>query len=75
MLQAIQRSTRYVLKPGQTLREFAGTVGPKLGPAAAPFLALTRFIEKLLYGRDKATAQEVDETRRLAGKIEDGLKP
>jgi hypothetical protein len=66
--------TRVMLKPQQTLREFASESHRILGPAAKYFLELTKMVERLLYSRYQPTAEDAGESRKLSRNIEEELK-
>jgi hypothetical protein len=65
---------RVMLKPQQTLREFAGESSRLLGPAAKYFLELTRLVERLLYSRYQPTEEDAGKSRQLSHDIEEELK-
>ena len=69
-----QRITNALLKPQQTLREFTRETGRALGPATEYFLEFTRMVERLLYSRHGATEEDVERSKQLSNKIEEGLK-
>ena len=66
----LQRMTQVLLKPQQTLREFASECGGALGPAAGYFTELTRIVEKVLYSRHKPTQEDAERSRHLSNTIE-----
>jgi hypothetical protein len=66
--------TRVMLKPQQTLREFAGESNRVLGPAAKYFLELTKMVERLLYSRYQPTDEDAGKSRKLSRDIEEELK-
>ena len=74
MVRLVQRITEALLSPHQTLREFSRESSKVLGPAANYFYDLTRIVERLLYSRYRATEQDVEESKQLSGKMEEGLK-
>ena len=65
---------RVMLKPHQTLREFAGESNRLLGPAARYFLELTKMVERLLYSRYQPTEEDAGKSRQLSRDIEEELK-
>ena len=66
--------TRVMLKPQQTLREFAGESHRILGPAARYFLELTKMVERLLYSQYQPTNEDAGKSRKLSRDIEEELK-
>ncbi len=74
MVRLVQRITEAVLSPQQTLREFSRESSRVLGPAANYFYDLTRMVERLLYSRYRATERDVEKSKQLSGKMEEGLK-
>ncbi len=65
----IQGITRALLKPQQTLREFAGESSKVLGPAAQYFIEFTRMVESLLYSKYRPTEEDVRKSRILSQAI------
>jgi hypothetical protein len=65
-LELMQKMTKSVLKPQQTLREYVRQNSPAMGPLARYFLEFTILIEKLLYSRHPAGPQDVAQARRLS---------
>jgi hypothetical protein len=74
MVGVIRVVARVMLKPQQTLREFAGESHRMLGPAARYFLELTKMVERLLYSRYQPTEEDAGKSRKLSHDIEDELK-
>ena len=74
VVRLIQKITKVLLKPQQTLREFASESSGVLGPAAKFFLELTRTVERLLYSRYRATEEDASKSQRLSRTIEEELK-
>ena len=70
----IQGITKALLKPQQTLREFAEESSKILGPAARYFIDFTRVVERLLYSQYKPTEKDVEMSRELSDKIEAASK-
>lgn len=68
-LKLIQRITNSLLKPQQTLREFADETGRLLGPIAKYFFEFTRMVERLLYSPYVATTGDVQTVRNLSSQI------
>ena len=66
-LRFVQKMTRLMMQPHQTLREYARDAGRVLGPAGKYFSELTLIIEKRLYGRQQPAAPEdISRSRQLA---------
>ncbi|MCX6003245.1 MAG: hypothetical protein NTX46_02255, partial [Chloroflexi bacterium] len=74
ILKLVQRVAKVLLRPNQTLREFAADTQKSLGPVAGYFLEFTKMIERLLYSRYQTTDKEVEVSRRLTSEIEEGLR-
>lgn len=74
VVRLIQQITKVLLKPQQTLREFASESSGVLGPAAKFFLELTRTVERLLYSKHVATEEDVGKSQQLSHTIEEELK-
>ncbi|MFC2002733.1 hypothetical protein ACFLV4_02140 [Chloroflexota bacterium] len=70
----IQEITKALLKPQQTLREFAKESSKILGPVAKYFIEITRIVERLLYSPYKPTKKDVEISRGLSDKIEEANK-
>ncbi len=70
----IQGITKALLKPQQTLREFAKESSKILGPAAGYFIEFTRIVERLLYSPYKPTKKDVEISRGFSDKIEEANK-
>jgi hypothetical protein len=64
-LKIVTAITRAVLKPQQTLREFALENNKALGSLSRYFNDFTRLIERLLYSRHKATDADLKKSREL----------
>jgi len=71
VVRLLQRMTRVLLRPQQTLREFATECGGVLGPAAGYFTELTRIVEKVLYSKHKPTREDAERSRHLSNTIEE----
>ncbi|MDD5702442.1 MAG: DUF4129 domain-containing protein [Dehalococcoidales bacterium] len=69
-LQLVQRLTRAVLLPQQTLREYSRETGPKMGPLGRYFAEFTLLVERFLYSAHKPAPEEIEKGRRLAESIE-----
>lgn len=74
LIQLVQRVTRIVLKPHQTLREFVNGTRKTLGPVTNYLLEFTRLIERLLYSREQASDKDVNTSEQLTRQVQDGLK-
>ena len=74
VLRLVQRMSRALLRPQQTLREFAGESSRVLGPAAKYFIELTRMVERLLYSQYRPTEGDVEKSKQLSHTIEEELK-
>ena len=74
VLRLVQRMSRALLRPQQTLREFAKESSRVLGPAAKYFIELTRMVEKLLYSQYRPTEGDVEKSKQLSHTIEEELK-
>ena len=70
----LQGITKTLLKPQQTLREFAEESSRVLEPAAKYFIALTKMVEKLLYSQYSPKEADVDNSKQLSYKIEEETK-
>ena len=73
-VRVIQGITKALLKPQQTLREFAEESSSILGPAARSFIDFTRIVERLLYSQYRATEKDVERSRELSDNIEEASK-
>ncbi|MDD5288568.1 MAG: DUF4129 domain-containing protein [Dehalococcoidales bacterium] len=73
-LRLAQKAAKTVIKSQQTLREFAAEIKEKFGPIGDYFMELTRMVEKLLYSKHIATNEDIDKSRLLSRKIQDGLR-
>ena len=74
-LRFVQNLTKTIIKPQQTLREYARDTGKVLGPAAKYFAELTLIFEKHLYGRrQKAAETEIERSKRLAENLKESSK-
>jgi hypothetical protein len=73
-LKLVTALTHAVLKPHQTLREFAGENSPALGKLSRYFVDFTRLIEKLLYSRHKATQNDLQKSRELYESMAKGAR-
>jgi len=61
-----------MMKPQQTLREYARDTGRLLGPAGKYFEELTLIFEKHLYGGvQKAAEKEIERSKRLAEAVKE----
>jgi len=74
IIRLVQGVTKAMLKPQQTLREFAGETSRVLGPFGKYFVELTGMVERLLYSRYRPTEKDAEKSQRLSHNIEEGLK-
>ncbi len=74
VVRLIQGITKTILRPQQTLREFANESSGTLGPAAKLFVELTRRVEKLLYSKYMPSEEDVGRSQQLSHTIEEELK-
>ncbi len=74
VVRLIQGITKAILRPQQTLREFANENSGVLGPAARLFVELTRKVEKLLYSKYMPTEEDAEKSQQLSRTIEEELK-
>ncbi|MFC2035227.1 DUF4129 domain-containing protein [Chloroflexota bacterium] len=74
VFKVIQGITKALLKPHQTLREFANENSRVLGPAAKYFIALTQMVERLLYSQYRPTDDDVVKGKQLSQTIEEEIK-
>jgi hypothetical protein len=70
IVNVIQAVTRIIIKPQQTLREFAGESGKLLGPVAKYFDDFTRMVERLLYSRYIPNAIDVSSSEQFFHQLE-----
>tara|TARA_B100000315_G_scaffold256758_1_gene303505 strand:+ start:4037 stop:6001 length:1965 start_codon:yes stop_codon:yes gene_type:complete len=70
----IQGITKIILRPQQTLREFANESSGALGSAARLFMELTRRVEKLLYSKYVPSEEDAKQSQQLSHTIEVELK-
>jgi len=69
-----QRTTNSILKPQQTLREYAKTNSQKLGPISRYFYEFTLIIEKLLYSKHKLDHKDMEKSKELSQTIYEETK-
>lgn len=74
ILRLIQGMTSALLKPSQTLREFAAQCAPLLGPLAGHFQEFTGLVERLLYSRHGLGEAEAARGKELGQNLEEGLR-
>jgi len=74
IVKLIHGITKALLKPQQTLREFATESSRVLGPAAQYFIELTRMVERLLYSQYRPTEDDAGKSKQLSNTIEEELK-
>jgi hypothetical protein len=65
ILKLVQAMTRVLLKPQQTLREYARENSRLLGPLSQYFIEFTLLIERFLYSARKPAREDVENGRRL----------
>ncbi|MDD5190267.1 MAG: DUF4129 domain-containing protein [Dehalococcoidales bacterium] len=70
----VEKITRIIFKPQETLREYARDVEKPLGKVGAFFGALTRIVEKAIYSPRRATEEEIKESRRISENIQQEIK-
>jgi hypothetical protein len=70
-LKLVQRLTQAILKPQQTLREYARQSNPALGPAGKYFLELTYIIERKLYGKGQPSKADAEKSQQLARSMQE----
>ncbi len=70
----LARVAKAILKPQQTLREFAQECSRVLGPAASYFMALTKILERIIYSDHQPTAEDVEQSKQLSLTIRERLK-
>ncbi len=68
-LKLIEKITATILKPHQTLREYAEENSAKMGLLNKLFLDFTLFVEKILYSDYKPTEQDAAVSRRFLDSI------
>jgi hypothetical protein len=69
VVRIIQGITRALLKPQQTLREFASESSRVIGPASRYFTEFTRIIETLLYSPYKPTEDDAQKSEHISNTI------
>ena len=69
-LKLVTTITRVVLKPQQTLREFARENSQALGPLSRHFNEFTALVEKLLYSRHKQSPEDLRKSQELYTSLE-----
>jgi len=70
----LQRVAKVLLRPQQTLREFASECSAVLGPAASRFTELTRIVERALYSGHEPTPEDAEQSQHLSHTIEEALQ-
>jgi hypothetical protein len=70
----IEKMASVVLKPNQTLREFAQDNAAVLGPLSKYFIEFTREVERVLYSPYRPSESDEKNSEKLAGSLEEGLK-
>ena len=56
----VQNITMMLIRPNQTLREYALESSRKLGPLAGAFMSLTMIVERSLYSLHAVTGEELE---------------
>jgi hypothetical protein len=74
IVKLVQRITRIMPTPQQTLREFANETRKVLGPLSGLLMEFTRLLERVLYSRSRATEKDVAQSEQYTREIQDGLK-
>jgi len=74
VIRLVQKITKTLLRPGQTLREFAKENGRVLGPSAGYFIELTSMVERLLYSPYRPTEEDAEKSRQLSNNVKKGIK-
>lgn len=74
VVRLIQGITKVLLKPQQTLQEFAKESSKVLGFTAKYFIELTKLVERLLYSQYKPTEKDVENSKQLSRKTEEETK-
>ena len=69
VLKFAQKITSSLLKPQQTLREYANANSQKLGPVSKYFFEFTLLVEKLLYSTHKPDKKDIETSRNLSQTI------
>ncbi|MBI4303758.1 MAG: DUF4129 domain-containing protein [Chloroflexi bacterium] len=70
----LARAARGMLRPQQTLREFAQESNRVLGSAATHFMVLTRLLERVLYSDYQPSHEDAEKSRQLSISIKEKLK-
>jgi hypothetical protein len=73
-LRVVQRATGAIIKPDETLREYAKRSNQALGPVGRYFMELTHMVEKLLYAVYQPKAEDIAKGKELAEAIREGNK-
>jgi hypothetical protein len=73
-LKLIQKITKAMLMPQQTLREYARNVGRILGPAGKYFMELTYITERRLYGKEPPAAEDAVRSKQLSRTLQEETK-
>jgi len=74
VVRLLQETTRVLLGPQQTLREFANEIGRIVGPMNKYLSEFTRLVERLLYSQYKSTEEDVENSKRLSNEIVNDTK-
>jgi len=75
LVRFIQEKTKELIRPQQTLREFALENRHALGPAGRYFTEITIIGERLLYSRHIPTQEDVEKTEQLSHRILEESEP
>ena len=74
VLRQIQKITSMMLRPNQTLREFAQETAPRLGPLAGYFKEFTLMIERALYSKRPPKEEDVARGQELSKRLQEGTR-
>ena len=74
VLKLVQSITTMMLRPNQTLREFAQETAPRLGPLAGYFQEFTLMVERALYSKHPPQEEDVTRGQELSKRIQEGTK-
>ncbi len=74
VIRLIQRVSGVLLKPNQTLREYAIDTSKATGAAGKPILEFTRMIEKVLYSPHQVTEEDAKNGEQLARKVRESIR-
>ena len=74
VLRLVQSITTMMLRPNQTLREFARETAPRLGPLAGYFKEFTLMIERALYSKRPPQEEDVARGQELSKRLQEGTR-